>query len=177
MRRRARIRLKRNVAIKNVRLDTHYNWNGVDQGFQPLCFSLFWSPPSTAPRFRRLCSRPSSSATRRARSPARIEQHRRDLGQEDVTLSPAAVDALKAYPWPGNVRELQNWPERAAILSDGDALHPQQFNLEVDDRPCRSIRWRRSTADVGSPLTCAGVRDRARSAITRARCRLLSAPL
>jgi DNA-binding NtrC family response regulator len=62
-----------------------------------------------------------------------IERHCRELGKKTMTLSPAALDALKAYPWPGNVRELQNCLERAAILADGDTLHPQQFNLDVPD--------------------------------------------
>src|SRR4029078_781033 len=62
-----------------------------------------------------------------------IERQCRELGKKTLTLSPAAVDALKAYPWPGNVRELQNCLERAVILADGDAIHPQQFNLRVED--------------------------------------------
>jgi len=62
-----------------------------------------------------------------------VERHCRELGKKTMALSPAAVDALQAYPWPGNVRELQNYLERAVILADGDVIHPQQFNLSVDD--------------------------------------------
>ena len=32
-------------------------------------------------------------------------------------------------PWPGNVRELQNCIERAAILTEGDTIHPRHLNL------------------------------------------------
>jgi transcriptional regulator with GAF, ATPase, and Fis domain len=31
-----------------------------------------------------------------------------EYGREDVSLAPAALDALLSYPWPGNIRELQN---------------------------------------------------------------------
>jgi DNA-binding NtrC family response regulator len=36
---------------------------------------------------------------------------------------------LNQYPWPGNVRELQHSIERAVIMSDGDALSPDDFIL------------------------------------------------
>jgi Nif-specific regulatory protein len=42
----------------------------------------------------------------------------KDLNQQK-TLSPGAIEALKSYSWPGNVRELHNVVERAYILSDG----------------------------------------------------------
>lgn len=35
-----------------------------------------------------------------------------------LTLTPAAENALLAYPWPGNVRELENMMERSAILCE-----------------------------------------------------------
>ncbi|MGH9674362.1 MAG: sigma-54-dependent transcriptional regulator [Bryobacteraceae bacterium] len=42
-----------------------------------------------------------------------------------TTLSPAALDALKARDWPGNVRELEHAIERAAILSHGAPIGPE----------------------------------------------------
>jgi transcriptional regulator with GAF, ATPase, and Fis domain len=39
-----------------------------------------------------------------------------------VSVSPAAMEALRSYSWPGNVRELQNYIERAVILADGREL-------------------------------------------------------
>ena len=62
-----------------------------------------------------------------------IERQCRELGKKTLVLSDASIDALQAYPWPGNVRELQNCLERAAILADGDVIHPRQFNLKVTD--------------------------------------------
>src|SRR5438046_2860798 len=41
-----------------------------------------------------------------------------------VALTPAALAWLEAQPWPGNVRELQHAIERAAVLTDKEALEP-----------------------------------------------------
>jgi transcriptional regulator with PAS, ATPase and Fis domain len=40
----------------------------------------------------------------------------RKLAGGDVTLSPAALQALRAYDFPGNVRELENILERHSRL-------------------------------------------------------------
>lgn len=48
--------------------------------------------------------------------------------REVEAFSPAAMDALSAYPWPGNVRELENAVERAVVLSRADTV-------EVDELP------------------------------------------
>jgi DNA-binding NtrC family response regulator len=58
-----------------------------------------------------------------------IERFCRDLNKRPLILSPAAEDDLRKYPWPGNVRELQNCIERAAILTEGDTIHPRHLNL------------------------------------------------
>ena len=42
-------------------------------------------------------------------------------------LSPAAVEALRAYPWPGNVRELRNTIERALILCSEPVIERAAF--------------------------------------------------
>src|SRR5581483_10967734 len=47
-----------------------------------------------------------------------------------LRLSPEAGAALRAHAWPGNVRELRNVIERAAILSTGDVVTPQQLLLD-----------------------------------------------
>jgi DNA-binding NtrC family response regulator len=47
-----------------------------------------------------------------------------ELGRPDVTLSPAAEDALASHPWPGNVRQLRNSLERAVLLSPRAVLEP-----------------------------------------------------
>ncbi len=49
-----------------------------------------------------------------------VDKFCREVNKPSLTLSPAALEELRAYPWPGNVRELQNCIERAVILCDGD---------------------------------------------------------
>jgi DNA-binding NtrC family response regulator len=58
-----------------------------------------------------------------------IERFCRDLNKRSLMLSPSAEQELRTYPWPGNVRELQNCIERAAILTEGDTIHPHHLNL------------------------------------------------
>ena len=58
-----------------------------------------------------------------------IEKFCRDLNKKPLVLSTAAEDELCTYPWPGNVRELQNCIERAAILTEGETIHPRHLNL------------------------------------------------
>lgn len=50
------------------------------------------------------------------------------LGEEKKELSPAATQALCAWPWPGNVRELRNLVERICILT------PHTL-IQLDDLP------------------------------------------
>jgi len=58
-----------------------------------------------------------------------IDKFCRDLNKRPLVLSPAAEEDLRTYSWPGNVRELQNCIERAAILTEGDTIHPRHLNL------------------------------------------------
>jgi Nif-specific regulatory protein len=62
--------------------------------------------------------------------------------EEQKSLSPGVINALRDYNWPGNVRELQNVIERAYILSDGmivekdhlaDSVTEAQVEEEVVD--------------------------------------------
>jgi len=43
-------------------------------------------------------------------------------GIRDLSLSPAAVEALQAYDWPGNVRELRHSLESAALAIAGPVI-------------------------------------------------------
>ena len=52
------------------------------------------------------------------------------LGRE-VRLSAEAVERLLRYPWPGNVRELENAVERAAILTRGETVTPDDLPPHV----------------------------------------------
>ena len=48
-----------------------------------------------------------------------LERHRHT---RHLTLSPIALQALRAYAWPGNVRELERLMERAVALTTGDVI-------------------------------------------------------
>jgi serine/threonine-protein kinase PknK len=54
-------------------------------------------------------------------------------------LRPSAIRKLLAYPYPGNVRELRNLVERAALLTDGDAIEAGAIDLQ-DARPSKPAR-------------------------------------
>jgi DNA-binding NtrC family response regulator len=58
-----------------------------------------------------------------------LDRFRREFRKPGLALTPRASAALRSYAWPGNVRELQNTMERAAILSDGDALDVSALQL------------------------------------------------
>lgn len=48
---------------------------------------------------------------------------------EPLLLSSQAFEKMVQYPWPGNIRELENILEKAAILSDGKIILPEDVML------------------------------------------------
>lgn len=54
-------------------------------------------------------------------------------GATPPKLSPAAMQALRAYPFPGNVRELENVLERATALCSDNQILPEDLHLEPED--------------------------------------------
>jgi len=52
-----------------------------------------------------------------------------EIGRPEIGITKQAVQLLQSYPWPGNVRELKNVLERAAILSKGGAVTPQELSF------------------------------------------------
>ena len=48
---------------------------------------------------------------------------------EPLLLSSQAFEKMVQYPWPGNIRELENILEKAAILSDGKIILPEDIML------------------------------------------------
>jgi two-component system response regulator HydG len=59
-----------------------------------------------------------------------------------LRLGADALDRLLAYAWPGNIRELENAMERAAILSRGEVVGPEDLPPHVAAR-----------LDLGAPPT------------------------
>lgn len=51
----------------------------------------------------------------------------------DVSVTPAAIEALRSYPFPGNVRELENILERAVALSSGGAIDGCDLQLGPEE--------------------------------------------
>jgi DNA-binding NtrC family response regulator len=56
-----------------------------------------------------------------------LARHAAKLGRRFDGFSPAALSRLVSYAWPGNVRELSNAVERAAVLSDGGLIRPEDL--------------------------------------------------
>jgi Nif-specific regulatory protein len=60
-----------------------------------------------------------------------VEHYCREVNRPLFSISPTAMEYLRAYAWPGNVRELQNTIERAVVLSAGPEITPTDLPLEV----------------------------------------------
>ncbi|HQU72875.1 MAG TPA: sigma 54-interacting transcriptional regulator [Calditrichia bacterium] len=58
-----------------------------------------------------------------------LKQHDRE--QQDVSLSPEALDCLENHPWPGNIRELENALIRGILLSRGGVIRPGDLPAEI----------------------------------------------
>ena len=56
------------------------------------------------------------------------------IGGPTRSVSPAAMEALVAYPWPGNVRQLRNVMERTLVLSPNDVLDLADFPEEIQQQ-------------------------------------------
>ncbi|MBU1565245.1 MAG: sigma-54 dependent transcriptional regulator [Proteobacteria bacterium] len=52
---------------------------------------------------------------------------------QNLTLPPEELHAMKDYPWPGNVRELRNILERAIILRTDKTVHPAHLLAHKPD--------------------------------------------
>jgi sigma-54 dependent transcriptional regulator, acetoin dehydrogenase operon transcriptional activator AcoR len=50
-----------------------------------------------------------------------LRRHSQALGR-GISVDPAALAAILAYPWPGNVRELENTLERLAYIAEGGVI-------------------------------------------------------
>lgn len=62
--------------------------------------------------------------------------------KKTLSVDAAFIEKLEAYHWPGNVRELKNVIERSVILTDGDALLPENLPYEIQhpsEMPGKSV--------------------------------------
>ncbi len=76
-----------------------------------------------------------------------LEQLCKQYGFAPKHFNDAAKAALLGYRWPGNIRELISVVERAAILSDGDTITPDDLFLES-----RGLKPKRSIATMEQEL-------------------------
>ncbi|HZW10100.1 MAG TPA: sigma-54 dependent transcriptional regulator [Phycisphaerales bacterium] len=53
----------------------------------------------------------------------------REFGRGDLVLTERAKQSIRAHDWPGNVRELINVVQRAAVLSHGGQVEPEDLGL------------------------------------------------
>jgi transcriptional regulator with GAF, ATPase, and Fis domain len=93
--------LKRAVDEARFRLDLYYRLNVISVTLPPLRDRPEDIPDLAAHFLRRSC----------------IEQ-----GRPVLSMSPAALERLRAYAWPGNVRELANVIERAVVLCSDEQI-------------------------------------------------------
>jgi DNA-binding NtrC family response regulator len=59
-----------------------------------------------------------------------VDDFRRKLGRNHLSVDPETMQLLKTYPWPGNIRELQNALRSAALLAD-DIILPDHLPMSV----------------------------------------------
>jgi DNA-binding NtrC family response regulator len=58
-----------------------------------------------------------------------LDRFRREFRKPNLKMTAETHAKLRTYTWPGNVRELQNAIERAAILSNGEAIEVASLQL------------------------------------------------
>ena len=64
-----------------------------------------------------------------------LDKFQREFRKPNLMFAPSARAAMLSYSWPGNVRELQNTIERAAILTDSDAIEAADLQLPAARPP------------------------------------------
>jgi two-component system response regulator PilR (NtrC family) len=85
-------------------------------------------------------------------------------GSKKAILTPAALQALCAYPFPGNVRELENILERALAFANHDAIEVADLALKtVGAEYAKSAEY---AAAAPSPDTIAAPAEEARALST-----------
>ncbi|HEX7153065.1 MAG TPA: sigma-54 dependent transcriptional regulator [Thermoanaerobaculia bacterium] len=70
-------------------------------------------------------------------------------GVEPATITPRAMEWLRAQPWPGNIRQLRQIIERAVLIRGGDALDVDDF-FAVRDLEARDSNRGGELPEVGA---------------------------
>lgn len=86
-----------------------------------------------------------------------------ELGKSVRGFSPAAIEAMTAYPWPGNVRQLRSVIRRA-VLGAGETIGDDDLVLDGSPRPGTE---QRATAGAGEDLPLREVLRRETSQVER----------
>jgi DNA-binding NtrC family response regulator len=69
----------------------------------------------------------------------------KELGRDELGVSPEALALLDAYAWPGNIRELRNAIMRAAVLCSGAMIRPEHLPPEITRAPAPATPNRKHT--------------------------------
>ena len=65
-------------------------------------------------------------------------------------ISPACKEIFVRYDWPGNLRELYNVIERAVILSNKEAIEPEDLPNEINTTKDTAMTSNLSLGDLGN---------------------------
>ena len=65
-----------------------------------------------------------------------------------LKFSSKSLETLCKYKWPGNIRELKHTIEKAVILSNGNALQPEDFMLKAESEMKKHGEWPLKYEDI-----------------------------
>jgi transcriptional regulator with GAF, ATPase, and Fis domain len=78
-----------------------------------------------------------------------VNEYRRRLGYDEVTLHPEAAGKLQQHPWPGNIRELENVIHHALLICKNDEIRTEDLHLS-------SLQLSRNAAEHDAAQQAAG---------------------
>jgi len=56
-----------------------------------------------------------------------LKKFGKNMNSNISSMTPEAMNSLRAYRWPGNIRELENAIERAFIVETGTSIRPESL--------------------------------------------------
>lgn len=68
-----------------------------------------------------------------------LDQFSKKYKKPNLSVAEDAHELLVNYNWPGNIRELQHIIERGVILSNGQSIQVEDFNLQKEDSTTTSV--------------------------------------